>query len=192
MPNVLGFAGKVTEENHRGKKYIFIDEVDSPRALSIVIGGMTNMNLSLTESAVKDGLRGLQHAIEDKKVLPGAGATEIALHLKLMNDFRKKVGGRDRIGVEVLAEALLSIPRAIAQNAGLNAATLIPELLSEAEEGDLAGIEIDTGEVIDPTEFGIFDSYRVLRGMIRAAPVVASQLLLVDSIITRVRMPESA
>jgi T-complex protein 1 subunit zeta len=190
MPNVLGFAGKVTEENHRGKKYVFIDEVEAPKAVSIVIGGMTDSISALTESAVKDSLRALQHTIEDHKVLPGAGAIEVALHLSLMNEFRTKVEGKNRIGVEVLAEAPLAIPRALAQNAGLNAATVIPDLLSEAEQGGLAGIEIETGEVIDPTEFGIFDTYRVVRGIVQSAPIVASRLLLVDSIIQRVQVDQ--
>lgn len=183
MPNVLGFAEKVSEENHRGTKFTFIDEVKDPKAVSIVIAGMTEMNSCLIEAAVRDGLRGLKHALDDKKVLPGAGATEIAMHLKMMNEVRKEVEPKHRFGVEVFAEALLAIPRALISNTGLDATTLVPEMLSEAEGGELAGIDTEAGEIIDPTIFGIYDNYCVIRSIVQSAPLVASQLLLVDEII---------
>jgi T-complex protein 1 subunit zeta len=187
---VLGFAGKVTEENHRGQKYVFIDDVPEPKAVSIIVTGMLDVTASLRESAVRDGLRALKHAIEDGKVLPGAGAIEIGLHLKLMNEFAKKIAGKSRFGVEAFAEALLALPRAIIQNAGLEPSILVPQMLSEAERGDLAGIDLETGDVIDPTEFGLFDNYRVVRSILQGAPLVASQLLLVDGIIESPRAIE--
>ena len=183
-PNVLGYAEKVTEEEHRNSKYIFIDEVREPKAVAIVVAGMTDITCGLIEGAVRDGMRALRHAVEDGKVLPGAGATEIAVHLKLMNDTLKTVEPKHRFGVQVFAEALLSVPRALVNNCGHDASTLIPEMLSEAEGGDLAGIDAETGEVIDPTVFGIYDNYCVVRGLIQSAPLVASQLLLVDEILT--------
>jgi T-complex protein 1 subunit zeta len=187
---VLGFAGKVTEENHRGQKYVFIDDVCEPKAVSIIVTGMLDVTASLRESAVRDGLRALKHAIEDTKVLPGAGAVEIGLHLKLMNEFCKQVPGKARFGVEAFAEALLALPRALIQNAGLEASILVPQMLCEAERGDLAGVDLETGEVIDPSEFGLFDNYCVVRSILQGAPLVASQLLLVDGIIESARAIE--
>jgi T-complex protein 1 subunit zeta len=180
---VLGFAGKVTEEDHRGIKHVFIDEVREPKAVAIVIGGMTDIISALTESAVRDGLRALKHAIDDSKVLPGAGAIQIMIHQKIMNEFCKTVKGKSRFGVEAFAEALLAIPRALIENTGLQSSLILPQLLSESQNGELAGIDLETGEVIDPTEFGIFDSYRVVRSILQGASIVASQLLLVDQII---------
>jgi T-complex protein 1 subunit zeta len=180
---VLGRAGKVTEEDHRDQKYVFIDEIDDPKAVSIVISGMTDEMASLTEAAVKDGLRALKHAVDDKKVLPGAGAVQVALHHRLWKDCRMVVSPKLTLGVEAFADALLAIPRALIQNAGLQDALIVPTMLSEADSGELAGVDLETGDVIDPTEFGIFDSYRVVRGIVQAAPIVASQLLLVDQII---------
>jgi T-complex protein 1 subunit zeta len=180
---VLGNAGKVTEEDHRGQKYVFIDDIDDPKAVSIVISGMTDQTARLTEAAVKDGLRALKHAVDDRKVLPGAGAVQLALRHRLWKECRKAVSPRLTLGVEAFADALLAIPRALIRNAGLQDALIIPQMLSEAASGELAGVDLETGDVVDPTEFGIFDSYRVVRGIVQAAPIVASQLLLVDQII---------
>ena len=186
-PNVLGYAEKVMEEEHRNAKYVFIDEVKDPKAVAIVVAGMTDITCGLIEGAVRDGMRALRHAVEDKKVLPGAGATEVALHLKLMNETLKEVEPKHRFGVQVFAEALLSIPRALVTNCGHDAFLVIPDMLSEAEGGELAGVDAETGEVIDPTVFGIYDNYCVIRGIIQSAPLVASQLLLVDEILTSTR-----
>lgn len=181
-PQVLGFAGTVNEENHRGAKYVFIDEVKEPKAVSIVIGGMTELSMNLTEVGVRDGLRALKQAINDGKVLPGAGATQIALSLHLQ-DFKKTLKGKERIGIEILSDALLALPRTLIQNSGLDAPILLQEMLQEASSGELAGIDLEAGEVMDPTIFGIYDNYAVIRGMLSSAPIVASQLLLVDEII---------
>lgn len=189
----LGYAGVVYEETHKGdNKYIFIDEVKEPKAVSIAIAGATEMNSKLVETAIRDGLRSLKNAHDDKKLLPGAGAFEIAL-AKHMQEFKKTVDPPlNRIGVDIFAEALLSIPRTLLANSGLDQVEVLSEMQQEAEEGELAGVDLDTGEVIDPTIFGIFDNYCVKRGIIQASPIVASQLLLVDQIIQsgKVKKPE--
>jgi T-complex protein 1 subunit zeta len=44
------------------------------------------------------------------------------------------------------------------------------------------GLDINTGEPLDPATVGIYDNYNVKRQVIMSAPVIASQLLLVDEI----------
>lgn len=180
-PDVLGYAGKVVEKDYKGEKYVFIDEVKEPKAVTIVICGMTKAVSALTEDAVRSGIGALKNAYKDDKILPGAGATEIALNVKL-NEMKRDVKPKSRIGFEIFAEALLAIPRALIRNAGLDPSEILSEMLNEGES-DLAGVDLDTGEIIDPTIFGIYDNYGVIRNIIQAAPLVASQLLLVDEII---------
>ena len=189
FPQVLGYAGKVVEEEHNKVKFVFIDEVETPKAVSIVLGGMNVSNLDLTSAAVQSGLRMLQNAYNDKKVLPGAGATEVALSIKLQ-EFKKTQEAKDRLGIEIYSEALLSIPRTLMKNGGLDPSGLIGEMLNESEAGELAGVDLDTGEPIDPTIFGIYDNYCVKRGIFQSAPIVASQLLLVDEIIQSSKVKE--
>ena len=42
------------------------------------------------------------------------------------------------------------------------------------------GIDLKTGDVLDPVTEGIFDNYRVHRQMLNSSAVIASNLLLVD------------
>ncbi|KAH0790812.1 T-complex protein 1 subunit zeta 1 [Histomonas meleagridis] len=180
-PNFLGYAGSVIEEDFKGTKYVFIDEVKDPKAVTIVVSGTTEYNLKMTETAIRSGICSMKNAYNDKKVLPGAGAIEVALNVKL-NNLIKELTSKNRIGYQVFAEAVLAIPKALIDNAGLDSVNIINEMLSEMERGELSGVDLETGEVIDPTIFGIYDNYGVVRNIIQAAPIIASQLLLVDEI----------
>lgn len=52
----------------------------------------------------------------------------------------------------------------------------------EYERGTKVGLDINTGDPIDPQASGIYDNYLVKKQIIQSAPVIASQLLLVDEV----------
>ncbi len=53
----------------------------------------------------------------------------------------------------------------------------------EHEKGSVVGLDIVTGEGFDPKFSGVYDNYLVKRQVVQSAPVVASQLLLVDEVL---------
>ena len=53
---------------------------------------------------------------------------------------------------------------------------------AEEEGGTAVGLDVSTGEPTDPSLIGVFDNYLVKQQMLQSAPVVASQLLLVDEV----------
>lgn len=53
---------------------------------------------------------------------------------------------------------------------------------ADASPGSPVGLDIATGEPLDPATAGIYDNYCVKRQIIQSAPVIASQLLLVDEV----------
>lgn len=59
---------------------------------------------------------------------------------------------------------------------------LLHLLQEEYERGSKVGLDISTGEPLDPQMAGIFDNYLVKKQVIQSAPVIASQLLLVDEV----------
>mmetsp|Transcript_13914 Transcript_13914/g.44611 ORF Transcript_13914/g.44611 Transcript_13914/m.44611 type:complete len:109 (-) Transcript_13914:379-705(-) len=99
-------------------------------------------------------------------------------------EYRKKVQGRAKLGVQAFADALLVIPKTLAENSGYDAQDSMIKLLEEHEAGSKKiGFDIDTGEPLDPCEAGIWDNYRVKRQMLDSAAVISAQLLLVDEVI---------
>lgn len=72
------------------------------------------------KDSVRDGLRAVRNACEDKQMVPGAGAFELQAHADLM-EFKKTVVGRAKLGVQAYADSLLIIPRTLAENGGYDA-----------------------------------------------------------------------
>ena len=86
--------------------------------------------------------------------------------------------------MQAYAEALLTIPKTLAENAGYDAQDTMIKLLEEAEAGSpKIGLDIASGEPMDPCAAGLYDNYVVKRQMMDSAAVISSQLLLVDEVI---------
>jgi T-complex protein 1 subunit zeta len=131
---------------------------------------------------VRDGLRAVKNVIDDGAVVLGAGAFEVAAAHHLRETVKKQAQGRAKLGVEAFAEALLGFVKILAENSGYDAQDVLIKLQEEAERGGVVGFDIATGEPLDPALAGIYDNYNVKRQVILSAPVIASQLLLVDEV----------
>jgi T-complex protein 1 subunit zeta len=178
-PEVLGYAGLVYEHVLGEEKYTFIEEVENPKSVTLLIKGPNTHTLQQIQDAARDGLRAVKNTIEDGYVVPGAGAFQVACAAHLQ-EWKKTVKGRTRMGVQAFADALLIVPKVLAQNGGYDAQDVIVALQEEHADGHVVGVDLETGEVFDPTTEGIYDNYRVIRHQLNSCAVIASNLLLVD------------
>jgi len=179
---VLGHAGTVYEHVLGEEKYTFIEELKNPLSVTILIKAPNRHSLIQIKDAIYDGLRAIKNAIEDKSLIPGAGAFEIALHSALIK-YKSQVSGKAQLGVQAFADAVLVIPKTLALNAGFDQQDVIIKLLQEYNASNQAvGIDLNSGEPINPTDLGIFDNYRVKRQLIHSCTTIACNLLLVDEI----------
>ena len=74
------------------------------------------------------------------------------------------------------------VPKTLAENSGYETQTVVIALQEEADRGNCAGVDVATGEPCDPCAAGIFDNYVVKLQTLNSAPVIATQLLLVDEV----------
>lgn len=178
----LGFAGLVYEHILGEDKYTFVEQCKNPESVTILIKGPNKHTLAQIKDAVRDGLRAINNAIEDKCVLPGAGAFEIKANMELQK-YKDTVKGKARLGIQAYAEALLVIPKVLAINSGYDAQDTIVKLQEESRlSPDPIGLDLSTGEAIKPTDLGIIDNYVVKKQILNSCSVIASNLLLVDEI----------
>lgn len=70
---------------------------------------------------MRDGLRAVTNVLGDSAVIPGAGAFEIACASHLRQNVKKTIQGRAKLGAEAFAEALLVVPKTLAENSGFDA-----------------------------------------------------------------------
>lgn len=183
VPEALGRAGLIYEHVLGEEKYTFIEDVQNPHSCTILMKGPNDYTIAQIKDAVRDGLRAVKNTIEDKTTVAGAGAFEVAAAQHLRTKTIKAVEGRAKLGVEAFAEALLGIPKILAENSGYDPQDVIITLQEECERGSVVGVDVATGEGLDPGMAGIFDNYIVKKQILQSAPVVASQLLLVDEVL---------
>lgn len=67
----LGFAGLVYEHVLGENKFTFIEECKIPQSVTILIKGPNKHTLTQIKDAVRDGLRAINNAIDDKALIPG-------------------------------------------------------------------------------------------------------------------------
>jgi len=183
VPEALGKAGLVYEHTLGEEKYTFVENVSNPHSVTVLIKGPSDHVIAQIKDAVRDGLRAVKNTIDDQAVVPGAGAFEVACAHHLRTVTRKQLEGRAKLGLEAFAEALLGFPKVLAENSGHDAQEVIIKLQEEIERGNAVGLDVATGEPMDPTTAGVLDNYIVKKQVLQSAPVVASQLLLVDEVI---------
>jgi len=191
-PAVLGWAGKVYEHQLGEEKYTFIEEVKEPKSVTILIKGPNGHTITQIKDAVRDGLRSVYNMIVDKSVVPGGGAFQVACAKRLTSDdFGKQVKGKAKWGVAAFADALLIIPKTLAANSGHDIQDCISVLQDELAEGNVAGLDLKSGEPMDPVQQGVYDSFRVLRNSIASSTGIASNLLLCDEMLKARQMNRS-
>ena len=184
-PNMLGFAGKVSEVSLGDDKFTFVEECQHPKSCTLLLQGPNNHTIDQIKDAVRDGLRAVKNAIEDQAVVPGGGAFELAAAMNLRNVVAKATKGRAKLGVEAYAEALLVIPKTLAENSGFDVQDCILKLTDAREDSECTlavGLDCTSGDPMIPADEGVYDNVRVKRQCLHLSTVLASQLLLVDEV----------
>lgn len=180
--SVLGYAGKVYEEVLGDEKFTFVEDCKNAKSCSILIKGPNSHSIEQIKDAVRDGLRAVKNTIDDKAVVPGAGAFETAAYLSLLK-FKSTVSGKAKLGVEAFANAMLVIPKVLAENSGFDVQESIIMLQEEQEKSGVPhGLDVVTGGTMSPEAEGVWDNAGVKRQSIHLSTVLATQLLLVDEI----------
>lgn len=180
-PDCLGYAEKVYEHVLGEDKYTFVEGCPAANSCSILLRGPNDHTIRQIKDAVRDGLRAVKNTIQDKALVPGAGAFELAAHLHL-TEFKKTVSGRAKLGIQAFADAMLVIPKTLAVNSGHDAQDTLIALLEAAQEGARVGLDLQSGQPTLPDKAGIWDSYIVKKQFLHLGSLIAIKLLLVDEI----------
>ncbi len=188
----LGKAAEVEEVKIGDSDMTFVTGCRSPKAVSVLVRGGTEHVVDEAERALHDALKVVSVAIEDEVIVPGGGATEIELALKL-RDYGQSVGGREQLAIEAFAEALEIIPWTLAENAGMDAINVLIELKNShtKKAGKAHGVDVMENRVSDMVKTKVLEPLRVKRQAIESATEVASMVLRIDDVIASRKMSPS-
>ena len=181
----LGFAGLIEERKIGEDKMIFVEKCKDPHSVAILIRAGLERMVDEAERALIDALSVVSDVFENSKIVAGGGAVEIEV-AKELRKYATKVGGREQLAVEAFADAMEVIPRALAENAGLDPIDVLVELKSahDKETGKYIGINVFTGKVQNSLDNGVIEPIAVKEQAIKSAAESAAMILRIDDVIT--------
>jgi chaperonin GroEL (HSP60 family) len=176
----LGHADVVEEIDVGGDRKTGIRNCPTGEVVTLVLYGSTKDVVDEVERAVEDAVSAVKLAIDEPKVLPGGGATETAVGLAL-REWARQHETREQLAIEAFADALEVVPRTLAENAGINPVDGVVDVRAAQANGTpTAGIDGQTGEVVDALEAGVVEPLAVKSHSIRAAAQAAVAILRID------------
>lgn len=152
-------------------------------ACTVVLRGASSHVLDEAERSLHDALAVLSQTLQERRVVFGGGAAEMAM-ADAVDALARQVEGKKSIAIEAFAKALRQIPTVICDNAGLDSSEIVAQLRAAHTQGDYrAGVDINTGGVGDMSDLGVIESYRSKVSQLCSAAEAAEMIVRVDDII---------
>lgn len=142
----------------------------------IKVGAATETELKEKKQRIEDALSATKSAVEEG-IVAGGGVTllRVSEELKKLED---KMEGEKKIGAMIVRNALREPIKIICENAGVDGAVIINEILSNSSKS--YGYDALKGKFVDMFEAGIIDPAKVTRSALQNASSISSMLLTTE------------
>jgi len=189
----IGSGCGLFEVTKVGDEYFtwFVD-CDAPKACSIVLRGASKDVLNEVERNLGDAMNVLRTIFLDPRLLPGGGATEMAVAHHLI-DMSKRQAPEIAGAYQAAGTAMEVIPRTLLENCGADIIRVLTQLRATHADGKnvTSGIDGEKGTLADMKELGIWEPFPVKVQTIKTAIESASMLLRIDEIVSGTAVPKS-
>ncbi|KAB2599934.1 chaperonin CPN60-2 [Pyrus ussuriensis x Pyrus communis] len=142
------------------------------------IGGASEAEVSEKKDRVTDALNATKAAVEEG-IVPGGGVALLYASKEL--EKLRTVNFDQKVGVQIIQNALKAPVHTIASNAGVEGAVVVGKLL-EHDNADL-GYDAAKGEYVDMIKAGIIDPLKVIRTALVDAASVSSLLTTTEAVV---------
>jgi thermosome len=181
--NDLGYAGLVEERKIENDKWTFIEDCKNPKAVTILIRGGSQRVIDEAERSLHDAIMVIKDVLEKPAIVGGGGAVEEELSYRLMS-WSNTLHGREQLAAEKFAEALESIPLALAVNAGFDPIDIQVELREKHGDDKIwYGVDVLGSGVKDLFTMDIIEPVSVKEQIIKSATECTCMILRIDDVI---------
>ena len=147
----------------------------------IRVGGATEVEVKEKKDRVEDAVHAMKAAVEEGVVAGGGAALLYAIRAV---EGVNTENSDQRVGTEIVRNALKAPLRQIAENAGAEGAIVVGKLI---EKGDANwGLDAQSGEYCDMFQAGIIDPTKVVRTALQDAASVAGLMLTSEAAVGEV------
>ena len=179
----LGTCAKFEERQVGAERYNLFSGCPRAHTATMVLRGGSEQFLDEAERSLHDAIMIVRRALKNPLVVPGGGAIDMEVS-RALKDRAREIPGKSQLFMNAFARALEVIPRQLADNAGFNATDVLNKLrkkhATDRENGANAGIEVNTGEVVDTFAAFVWEPALVKVNAISAAAEAACLVLSVD------------
>ena len=180
----LGTANLVEERKIEEDRWVFVEGCKHPKSVSLLLRGGSQRVVDEVERSVHDAIMVVRDVMEFPSIVAGGGAPETYVATKLRS-WSKSLEGREQLAAEKFAEAMESIPLALAENAGMDPIDTLATLRSkQLKEEKWTGIDVLKGRVSNMKTSDIIDPLSVKYQVISAASEAACMILRIDDVIS--------
>ncbi|KDP26429.1 hypothetical protein JCGZ_17587 [Jatropha curcas] len=150
------------------------------------IGGASEAEVGEKKDRVTDALNATKAAVEEG-IVPGGGVALLYASKEL--DKLQTANFDQKIGVQIIQNALKMPVHTIAANAGVEGAVVVGKLL-EQDNPDL-GYDAAKGEYVDMVKAGIIDPLKVIKTALMDAASVSSLMTTTEAVVSELPKDES-
>ncbi|MGD9779491.1 thermosome subunit alpha [Methanomethylovorans sp.] len=177
----LGYAEVVEQESEYEEKTLITGFKKSNSVTILIKAGSEHLTDNI-ERAFDDALNVVKSVLEDKAIVPGGGASEMQVAQGLRS-YASTIEGREQLAIHAFADAMEEIPKAIAENAGLDKINMLLQLRAESGKNKNSGINVYSGKIEDMMQNNVIDPLRVKTQAIKSASEVSAMILRVDDML---------
>jgi len=148
----------------------------------IQAGAATETEMKERKDLLDDALHATRAATQEG-IIPGGGT----IFLRAISDVEKaraKAKGDEKIGFDIVAQALKTPTMQIVDNAGAQGDVIVAQLLEKLEKDKKLGYDASAGKFVDMVKEGIVDPAKVSRTALEMAASVAGLMLTTNVLVT--------
>jgi len=181
----LGFAQHVEERKIENDKWVFVEKCKNPKAVSLLIRGGSEKVVDEAERSMHDALMVVKDVVQNPAIVAGGGSPEAFLSGKL-RVWASSISGRQHYAILAYANALDSIPTALAENAGMDVIDTLAEIKSKqsASNNPWVGVDVKELKVADMRKKNIIEPLAVKEQVLKSATEATAMLLRIDDILS--------
>jgi chaperonin GroEL len=154
----------------------------------IKAGAATEIEMKERKDLLDDALHATRAATEEG-IVPGGGVIFLRA-IAVVDKARSKAKGDEKLGFDIVANALKAPTMQIVDNAGEQGDVVVAQLLEKIEGNAKVGYDAAAGEFVDMVKSGIVDPAKVARTALEMAASVAGLMLTTNVLITDLKDEE--
>ncbi|KAK4303371.1 hypothetical protein Pmani_024599 [Petrolisthes manimaculis] len=186
-PEKLGKCGTVRELTFGTTKdrMLVIEECPNTKAVTIFIRGGNKMIIEEAKRSIHDALCVVRNLVRNNKIVYGGGAAEVSCALAV-SDEADKISTLEQYAFRSFADALESIPLALAENSGLSPMHTLAECKARqvTEKNPALGIDCNSKGTCDMKEQHVIETLHSKKQQILLATQLVKMILKIDDIRT--------